>query len=98
MTTKIHFSRHRPNAYGGHTTTSLCGRLRTLADGMNLTAQTREVTCSLCLRKMRIRRPTEKAVRHLKSAIVGRYIRLPGSSRASFEAERDRILKERRRS
>jgi hypothetical protein len=48
--TKIHLSLIRPNAFGGTTTGTLCNRFRCLADGMNLTVERTEVTCSFCLK------------------------------------------------
>jgi hypothetical protein len=35
---------------GGTIRTSLCGRVRTTSDGMNLTAEPAEATCSFCRR------------------------------------------------
>lgn len=52
---KLHLRRVRKNAFGGETTTSLCGRLRTLSDGMNLTEHGTLVTCAFCLTKMHAR-------------------------------------------
>lgn len=47
----VHLSRTRPGPFGGTVTGSICGRSRTLADGMNLTGRWSEVTCKFCLRK-----------------------------------------------
>lgn len=49
----VHLGQTRDNRFGGHTTTSLCGRLRTVADGMNLTEKQSEVTCLFCLGRLR---------------------------------------------
>lgn len=57
--TIIHLSDMRPNRYGGFNTTTLCRRLRTLGDGMNLTAVKSEVTCKFCLARMN-REPKKK--------------------------------------
>lgn len=48
----VHLSITRPSAFGGIKTTSLCGRLRTTGDGMNLTADRAEVNCKFCLKKL----------------------------------------------
>lgn len=45
----IHKSVVRPGLLGGTLTTTLCGRMRTISDGMNIGD---EVTCKFCLRKM----------------------------------------------
>lgn len=47
-----HLCNTRTNAWGGHNTTSLCGRLRTVNDGMNVTDKKSEVTCKFCLKAM----------------------------------------------
>jgi hypothetical protein len=46
----LHLCRKWKNAYGGYTTTSFCGRVATVSDGMNLTDKAEEVTCSYCKR------------------------------------------------
>lgn len=47
---KVHLSVTRTSAFGGERTTSLCERLRTLDDGMNLTGDVSLVTCKFCLK------------------------------------------------
>ena len=49
---RTHMVRVRPSAFGGILTTSLCGRLRTLSDGMNLTHNRDDVTCAFCLKRL----------------------------------------------
>jgi hypothetical protein len=49
----MHLSVTKRGPFGGERVTSLCGRLHTLADGMNLTADPQEVTCKFCLRRLR---------------------------------------------
>lgn len=47
----IHQTMIRKNRFGGELTTSLCGRLRTLADGMNLSDDASEINCMFCVRE-----------------------------------------------
>lgn len=49
---KVHLGVTRKGAFGGIKTTSLCGRLRTLSDGMNLAGDEKQVTCAFCLARM----------------------------------------------
>ena len=44
-----HESVMRRNGFGGFTTTTLCGRMQTQDDGMNIGDK---VTCKLCLKKL----------------------------------------------
>lgn len=46
----VHFGVVRRAAFGGEIRTSRCGRIRTQADGMNLTDAASEVTCKFCLK------------------------------------------------
>lgn len=55
----IHFSRVRPNAFGGVTTGTLCNRFQCGEDGMNLTTTETEVTCKLCIRYL-VKRPHQQ--------------------------------------
>jgi hypothetical protein len=48
----MHLSVTRPGAWGGTLTTALCGRLRTLNDGMNLAETEKDVTCKFCLKML----------------------------------------------
>lgn len=51
---KTHMYVTRRNAFGGTTTSSLCGRLNAAsADGMNITGDRKQVTCGFCLKLMR---------------------------------------------
>jgi hypothetical protein len=56
---KIHLSVTKP-FFGGTKTSSLCRRLRTTADGMNLTGDEKEVTCRFCLRILKARHREEQ--------------------------------------
>lgn len=51
MTIKVHMVR-RSNWFGGQKLSSLCGRVRTMADGMNITDNRHEVTCKFCLKNL----------------------------------------------
>ncbi len=53
MAIKVHLSKTRPGPFGGTLLTTTCGRLRVLADGMNLTTEAAKVTCSFCLKRMK---------------------------------------------
>lgn len=56
MSKKLHLRRVRKSAFGdGTTTTSLCGRVALMSDGMNLTEDGKLVTCKFCLSIMRDR-------------------------------------------
>jgi hypothetical protein len=56
---KVHL--YRVARLAGMTFTgSLCNRLRTTADGMNLTSDEKAVTCAFCLRRMKRRAANEK--------------------------------------
>lgn len=58
---KTHFAKTRRNAFGGETTSSLCGRLNAASvDGMNITGEAAEVTCAFCKRH-RLYPPNAKA-------------------------------------
>lgn len=49
MTIKTHM--HKTGTHGSTTVNgTLCNRMRVLADGMNLTDERAQVTCSFCLR------------------------------------------------
>lgn len=48
----VHLAK-RGTLWGGATLSSRCGRLRTTADGMNLTDDPQAVTCKFCLRYIR---------------------------------------------
>ena len=53
-----HESMVRPNAYGGHTYRTLCGRTnRRCNDGMNVAEEGEQVTCKLCLKKLKEIKP-----------------------------------------
>lgn len=56
MTIKVHLSNVRKNAFGGITTGTLCNRFRVGNDGMNLTTEPAEVTCSFCLRMINLKK------------------------------------------
>lgn len=45
----LHKSKRRPNAFGGTTQTTLCGRMALGGDGMNIAASDDAVTCKICL-------------------------------------------------
>jgi len=55
---KIHLARViNPNRFGGISTTTLCGRANAACmDGMNSTDKQEEVTCSFCLRIIKMRK------------------------------------------
>lgn len=44
----VHLRVVRRGPFGGTVTTSRCNRLRTLADGMNLSDDPKSVTCKFC--------------------------------------------------
>lgn len=48
MAIKLHHPVSRKSAFGGTLYTSLCGRMRTQAHGMNMANTTQEVTCAFC--------------------------------------------------
>lgn len=50
-----HFQVYRKNAFGGTTNTTLCGRMSNAGDDMNVADGEQEVTCKLCLRRMKYR-------------------------------------------
>ena len=53
MTRKVtHWYQVKPGVFGGTLTTSLCGRLRTTSDGMNLTDDMKEVSCKFCIKSL----------------------------------------------
>jgi hypothetical protein len=60
MAIKTHLSKVRPNAFGGHTYGTLCNRYRVMADGMNLTSNEAEVTCSFCLKMLAAKATRER--------------------------------------
>ena len=51
---KIHYAKTRPAPFGkGTLTSSLCGKLNAGSrDGMNITPDRAEVTCSYCLKRL----------------------------------------------
>lgn len=53
----LHKSKVRPNAFGGTTYTTACGRTNIRSvDGMNIADSDRMVSCKFCLRAMEITR------------------------------------------
>lgn len=51
MAMKLHLNYLLPNAYGGHTTGTVCGRENRMSDdGTNSTHVHTDVTCALCLK------------------------------------------------
>ena len=51
-----HLHVYRKNAFGGTTNTTICGRFSCAADDLNNTDKDEEVTCKLCLRRMKYRK------------------------------------------
>lgn len=51
---KIHKAISGPGSFGGTLTTTLCGRMNNASqDGMNSSAESNQVTCGFCLKKLR---------------------------------------------
>lgn len=61
---------YRPNAFGGVTNTTLCGRVRQ-GNEMNMADSDEQVTCKFCLRRMEIHRATQGKT--VKVEFNGRY-------------------------
>lgn len=51
-----HFQVYRPNAFGGTTNATLCGRVSNASDDYNNTDKPEEVTCKLCLNRLKYRK------------------------------------------
>jgi hypothetical protein len=71
--TKVHMQRVRPGVFGGTVNGTLCNRMRVLADGMNLTDNRAEVTCSFCLRMLAAQdKPTLERLSYASAGAVRR--------------------------
>lgn len=55
----MHLAVDRPGVFGGTSHTTLCNRLSDASDDMNRTDVDDEVTCKLCLSRMKYRKPKE---------------------------------------
>jgi hypothetical protein len=51
-----HLQMYRKNAFGGTTNTTLCNRVSNAGDDYNNTDKPEEVTCKLCLKRLKYRR------------------------------------------